>query len=87
VAGLLAAGLASAAQAARCPERPQCKGCGCKGGPGYRGPNGQCVGFRQLDKVCGVPPTINCTFENAPGTGANRDCALGHRRVGPGSSP
>ena len=64
------------ADAAGCPERPQCEGCGCKGGPGYRGPDGKCVGFRALDKTCGVPPTTRCVFENAPGTGENRDCAL-----------
>jgi len=60
---------------AACPERPACQGCGCKGGPGYRAPDGHCVGFRELDKICGNPPT-GCVFENAPGTGANRECAL-----------
>lgn len=60
-----------------CPARPPCKGCGCKGGPGYRGPDGRCVSFKALTKVCGDPPTTFCVFENAPGTGANRDCALG----------
>jgi hypothetical protein len=58
-----------------CPERPPCHGRGCKGGPGYRAPDGHCVGFRELDKVCGNPPT-RCVFENAPGTGENRECAL-----------
>jgi hypothetical protein len=38
-------------------------GCGSRGGPGYRGPNGQCVGWANLNKVCGVPPTKNCTNE------------------------
>jgi hypothetical protein len=61
---------------AACPERPACRGCGCKGGPGYRGPDGRCVGFRQLQKICGNPPDLRCTFENAPGTGANQECAL-----------
>jgi hypothetical protein len=37
------------------------------------------VGFRELDKICGNPPT-RCVFENAPGTGANRECALAPRR-------
>ena len=60
---------------AQCPERPACRGCGCKGGPGYRGPDGRCVGFANLDKVCGRPPESRCTFENAPGAGANRACA------------
>jgi len=57
---------------AECPERPACEGCGCKGGPGYRGPDGKCVGFRNLDRICGDPPTTFCIYENAPGTGANR---------------
>jgi len=62
---------------ADCPDRPACRGCGCKGGPGYRGPNGKCVGFKNLTKVCGDPPDQRCTFENAPGSGLNHDCALG----------
>ncbi len=62
---------------AACPDRPACRGCGCKGGPGYRGPDGRCVGFQALDKICGRPPETRCTFENAPGSGANRDCASG----------
>ncbi|MEW6642982.1 MAG: hypothetical protein AB1586_20930 [Pseudomonadota bacterium] len=66
---------------AACPDRPPCRGCGCKGGPGYRAPDGHCVGFRELDQVCGNPPT-RCIFENAPGTGLNRDCALAPRRSG-----
>ena len=65
---------------AGCPERPPCRGCGCKGGPGYRGPDGKCVGFRNLLKVCGNPPETRCVFENAPGTGANRECALAPRK-------
>ena len=63
--------------AARCPERPPCKGCGCKGGPGYRiNAAGKCVGFKALNAKCGDPPTLRCTFENAPGTGLNKVCAL-----------
>jgi hypothetical protein len=62
-----------------CPERPPCHGCGCKGGPGYRSPDGHCVGFKELDKVCGNPPS-RCVFENAPGTGENRECALAPRQ-------
>jgi hypothetical protein len=69
--------------AARCPQRPSCHGCGCAGGPGYRAPDGHCVGFRELTRVCGTPPTQNCTFENAPGTGANADCAMGSDRTPP----
>ena len=69
---------------AACPDRPACHGCGCKGGPGYRGPDGRCVGFANLDRVCGIPPETRCLFENAPGTGANRDCALPPRARGKG---
>ena len=67
--------------AAGCPERPACHGCGCKGGPGYRGPDGRCVGFKALAKTCGTPPETRCTFENARGTGLNRDCVLGDRKA------
>ncbi|MFD1254334.1 hypothetical protein DEVEQU_00757 [Devosia equisanguinis] len=70
-------GFGAAPVLANCPERAACTGCGCKGGPGYRGPDGTCVGFKQLERVCGDPPTTSCTFENAPGTGLNRSCALG----------
>ncbi|RIK21821.1 MAG: hypothetical protein DCC51_05845 [Anaerolineae bacterium] len=67
------------APAVECPDLPPCRGCGCRGGPGYRGPDGRCVGFRELDRVCGRPPERRCAFENAPGTGANRECALAPR--------
>jgi hypothetical protein len=72
----------SAAMATDCPTRPRCHGCGCAGGPGYRAPppDGHCVGFKELDKVCGNPPTTRCVFENAPHTGENRECALAPRR-------
>jgi hypothetical protein len=75
---LFSAWPASTGQAA-CPERPACQGCGCKGGPGYRATDGHCVGFRELDKICGNPP-IRCVFENAPGTGLNRECAMSSGR-------
>ena len=41
------------------PDLASCKrqGCGSRGGPGYRGPNGKCVGWAQLNKVCRNPPT------------------------------
>jgi hypothetical protein len=61
--------------AAGCPTHAPCSGCGCAGGPGYRAPDGHCVGFRELASKCGTPPTTHCTFENAPGTGANAECA------------
>ena len=39
--------------------------CGEKGGPGYRGPNGKCVGWSALARTCGNPPTLRCTPELA----------------------
>lgn len=42
-----------------------CSGCGCKGGPGYRGPRG-CIGWSQFISVCGPPPHAGCTRECAP---------------------
>jgi hypothetical protein len=61
-----------------CEEFPRCQGCGCKGGPGYRSrQTSKCVGYKQLKAECGTPPSSACNFENAPGTGANRQCVLG----------
>ena len=42
-----------------------CEGCGCKGGPGWRGQNGQCVSRANLTKDCGSPPSTRCTHEGA----------------------
>jgi hypothetical protein len=42
--------------------------CGERGGPGYRAPNGRCVEWAEIEKVCGNPPTT-CAPEmvvNAP---------------------
>ena len=39
-----------------------CNQCGCKGGPGFRGPNNLCVGWDGIGK-CGSPPSKNCTAE------------------------
>jgi hypothetical protein len=38
--------------------------CGDRGGPGYRGPNGKCVSWEALGRVCGSPPTTRCNDEN-----------------------
>jgi hypothetical protein len=46
-----------------------CKGCACRGGPGYRDARGQCVGHAQLYSRCGVPPTTRCTFEGTAQVG------------------
>ena len=63
----------------KCPDMPgPCSGCGCKGSPGYRSiATGRCVSHKNLYKICGDPPSSSCVFENAPGTGGNRECALG----------
>jgi hypothetical protein len=37
--------------------------CGDRGGPGYRGPDGKCVGWAALARVCGNPPSTRCTAE------------------------
>jgi hypothetical protein len=42
--------------------------CGTQGGPGYRGPDGQCVSWKDLGAKCGSPPSTRCTPEKvAPG--------------------
>jgi hypothetical protein len=43
-----------------------CRGCGCKGGPGYRDPDGRCVGYADLIRKCGPPPHRLCRAECAP---------------------
>ncbi|MET4418304.1 endonuclease YncB(thermonuclease family) [Bradyrhizobium sp. RT3a] len=37
--------------------------CGERGGPGYRAPDGHCVGWADLERACGNPATMNCTPE------------------------
>lgn len=44
-------------------EARRCSGCGCNGGPGYRAPNGKCVGWADLNRICGTPPTKRCKAE------------------------
>lgn len=44
-------------------EASACEGCGCRGGPGYRGSDGRCVGWKDLAKKCGSPPTSRCSAE------------------------
>ncbi len=38
----------------------RCHGCGCKGGPGWRGPEGTCVSKAKLAEICGSPPGAPC---------------------------
>lgn len=51
-----------------------CRGCGCKGGPGYRASDDRCVGYADLIRKCGSPPHAGCTRECAPIAAA----CLGH---------
>ena len=46
-------------------ESCRCKGCGCKGGPGWRGPDGFCVSQTKLAEVCGSPAGTPCKQEAA----------------------
>jgi hypothetical protein len=46
-------------------ESCRCKGCGCKGGPGWRGPDGSCVSKAKLTEICGTPPGAPCKEEAA----------------------
>ena len=43
-----------------------CKGCGCRGGPGWRiNKTGKCAGHKNLHRKCGNPPSPKrCTKEN-----------------------
>ena len=51
--------------AAYAQEVCRCKGCGCKGGPGWRGPEGTCVSQAKLAEICGSPPGAPCMKEAA----------------------
>jgi hypothetical protein len=44
----------------------RCKGCGCKGGSGRRGPDGFCVSQTKLAEVCGTPAAAPCKQEPRP---------------------
>ena len=46
-------------------EACRCKGCGCKGGSGWRGPDGSCVSKAKLAEICGMPAGTPCTQEAA----------------------
>ena len=55
--------------------------CGSRGGPGWRGPDGRCVGRKNMNRVCGVPPETRCKAEGA--TGFATGGAIGERRKKP----
>jgi len=65
----------------------RCQGCGCKGGPGWRGQNGQCVSHANLTKDCGSPLSTRCTYEGAQQV-CRRGCSPSRaRRERPWGSP
>ena len=55
----------SAGSLAFVQETCRCKGCGCKGGPGWRGPEGTCVAQAKLAEICGSPAGTPCVKEAA----------------------
>jgi hypothetical protein len=55
----------SAPSAGFAQEVCRCQGCGCKGGPGWRGPDGTCVSTAKLAEICGTPAGTPCTQEAA----------------------
>lgn len=54
--------------AARCTFKCAafCKGCGCRGGTGYRKPDGNCAGCEEFPTRCGPAPHSRCKFEGTP---------------------
>ncbi len=59
----IALSIAAVLAAISSPSAVACEGCGCGGGPGYRGPDGHCVGWAKLTHVCGEPPATSCSYE------------------------
>ena len=60
-------------------EAAACEGCGCRGGPGYRGPDGKCVAWDHLDSICGKPPTKHCSRETGETSTAKESAAPDQR--------
>ena len=50
--------------------------CGDRGGPGYRGPDGKCVGWVSVAHVCGCSLPGRCTAEE-PAAEAQKAATLG----------
>jgi hypothetical protein len=63
--------------------------CGDRGGPGYRGPDGKCVSWEALGRVCGSPPTRCAPERTAPaapeaarkGDDIQKDKELQHEKI------
>ena len=41
----------------------RCTGCSCRGGPGFRSPEGTCVSWKNLVRICGPAPHAKCKDE------------------------
>jgi len=54
----------------------RCKGWGCKGGPGWRGPDGTCASKSALATTCGSPAGAPCKQESATRVCFGRQSAL-----------
>ena len=54
----------------------RCHGCGCKDGPGWRGPDRLCVSKASLAKVCGTPAGAPCKQESPTRVYFSRQSAL-----------
>jgi hypothetical protein len=59
---------------------PAYAACEERGGPGFRDQNGHCVGWAQLGRVCGSPPTTRCTVE-LKGDGADEAADFGVKAI------
>jgi hypothetical protein len=62
------------------PQSEACSGCGCRGGPGYRAPDGRCVGWADIGRKCGSPPETRCTPEG-PNAGAAEAAKFGVKAI------
>jgi hypothetical protein len=59
--------------------------CGDRGGPGYRGPSGRCVGWADIGRTCGSPPTTRCTAERTS-DGADAAADYGQKAIDLGTA-
>lgn len=61
----LSCGLLAVTSVSFAEDACRCKGCGCKGGSGWRGPEGTCVSKAKLASICGTPAGAPCKQEAA----------------------
>ena len=56
------------------------RGCGCRDALGYRASDGRCVGWADIGRKCGSPPTTRCTPEG-PNAGAEEAAEFGVKAI------